>query len=137
MLGAVVAGHHVQGHPLLDPVLPGEEVIHRLGEPVGLGLGEEADVTEVHADQRGARRAGQLGGTQQRPVAAKDDDKLRALGGFRPGRDHGRADALERRDFVLGHPHRDACRGQPLDDLRRAAPGALPAGVRDHQHRPL
>ena len=41
-------------------------------------------MAEVDADQRGARRAGQLGGAQQRPVTAEDNDKLCALGGLGP-----------------------------------------------------
>src|SRR5699024_5491936 len=58
----------VQGHPLLDLVVPlggaGDHVRH----PVHLGLGEEADVAEVDADQRGAATADQLGAAQDGAV---------------------------------------------------------------------
>ena len=42
-------------------------------EVLALGLGEEADVPEVDAEQRRPVRAGQLGAAQQRAVAAEHD----------------------------------------------------------------
>jgi L-2-hydroxyglutarate oxidase LhgO len=136
-LGAVVAGDDVERHPLLDPVVAVDQAVDRLGEPVGLGLGQEAHVAEVHADERGARRADEPRGAQQRPVAAEHDDQLGALGRGGRGGHHGSAGAGESGRLRLRHPHPDAGRKQPVDDLLSAANRGCPAGVREHQHRSL
>ena len=66
--------------------VPRDHVAHRAVQVVDLGLGEEADLAEVDAEQRRLRRPGQLGGAQEGAVAAEREDDLRALGGRRPGR---------------------------------------------------
>ena len=66
--------------PLLGGVAAVDDRVDGGLDVVGLGLGEEADVAEVDAQQRGAALAGQLGGAQDRAVAADDDDQLAALG---------------------------------------------------------
>ncbi len=58
------------------------------------------------------------------------------VGRLRPGRQHAGARAVQGGGLLLGHPYRYADRGQPVDNQSRAAQRVLPAGVRDHQHRP-
>src|SRR5690606_2643013 len=47
-----------------------------LPEAVRLGLGEEADVPEVDADERDVAAPDELGRVQERAVAAEDEDEL-------------------------------------------------------------
>ena len=55
---------------------------------VGLGLGEEADAAEIDAQHRYFDVAGELGGAQERAVAAEDEDQFAAFGGAVVGVDH-------------------------------------------------
>src|SRR5699024_12281782 len=68
--------HDAEGHPLLDTVVPIDDVLDGRVDVLALGLGEEADVPEVHAEHGGAGATGQLGAAQDRAVAAEDDDEL-------------------------------------------------------------
>ena len=48
----VLAGAHLEGHPLLDGVVPRDDPFDGGVEVLALGLGQEADVTEVDPEQR-------------------------------------------------------------------------------------
>jgi hypothetical protein len=91
-------------------------------------------VTEVHADQRHPGGAGQLGGAQQRTVAAQDDDQLGADGRLGAGRHlfgPGRAELT--RQGTDG----DAGRGQPFRHQPGTAQRVLSPRMRRDQHRAL
>ena len=81
--------------------------------------------------------AGDLGGTQQGPVAAEHDDQLAA--GRRVLVRADRPDARQRRlGRLLGeHPHADARGREPLGGAPDRGPGLLAAGVPDEEHLPL
>src|SRR5699024_8141996 len=107
----------VERHPFLDLVVPlggaGDHVRH----PVHLRLGEEADMAEVDAHQRGAAAADQLGGPQDGAVTAEDDGQL----------------DLPAVDLLLtdrGHRVPAQLGGDQLGGVRRRRP----AGVGEHQH---
>ena len=72
---------HADGHALFDLVVAGEGARDRRGEVFALGLGEEPDVPEVDAEQRGVAAARDLGGAQDGAVAAEHDDQLEIVGG--------------------------------------------------------
>ena len=74
-----IAGGH--RHPLLDDVVAGHDRLDDLVELLALELGEEADVAQVHAQQRDSLPAGALGAPQQRAVTAQDDHQLAASSG--------------------------------------------------------
>src|SRR5699024_7695285 len=63
----------------LDGVLPVGDALDDLAQAVRVGLGEEAHVTEVDADERDVTAADPLGGAQQRAVAAQHQDELGVL----------------------------------------------------------
>jgi hypothetical protein len=75
----VAVGTHGEGHPLFDEVLAGEHFGHDVVEVLLLGFGEEADAAQVHAEQRRPGAADQVGGPEQRAVAADDEHQLDAV----------------------------------------------------------
>jgi hypothetical protein len=58
---AVDPDAHLQGHPLLDGVVPRDDALDRRPDVVGLGFGKESDAAEVHTEQRHADRSRELG----------------------------------------------------------------------------
>ena len=61
---------HVEGEPLLDGVVALGGAVDRLGEVFLLAFGEESDMAEVDAHERGAGAVEAFGGAQDRAVAA-------------------------------------------------------------------
>ena len=116
---AVLPDRDVDRHPALDQVAPGQHVIDGIGEVVGLGLGQEADVAEVHPEQRRADRPGQLGGAEQSPVAADHQHHLGLVRRLRRGR-HRRS-----RPGSPGRRPRTRAPARPL----RPHPAAQPPGA--------
>src|SRR5450756_2635934 len=109
----------LDGAPLLDVVLPRRDPSHRLGDVLPLGLGKEADMAEVEAEQRDRRATGDLRCPQDRAVAAEH---------------HGHRQLVEVHPVGLGaglHP------GIPEREYHflRSADGLGPPAVSDHQHR--
>ncbi len=133
---AVVAHQDVEGHPLLDLVLPGDDPVHDLVEVVALGLGEEADPAEVDAEHRHPGGAGELGAAQQGAVAAQHDDQLAALRPSRarsgrrvpPSAGSGRSAASSRQQ-----PHPDTAAQQAVHDPLGAADRRVTAGVGEQE----
>src|SRR5690606_38009255 len=114
---SVVDGDHLEGHPLLDRVAALDDALDGDVQVVTLDLREEADVAEVDTEQRDTRAAGQLGGSQDRPVAAEDADELAAGRGV-VGVGHHRVRVTLQRgaEYLLWKGRdRDAGRGEPLD----------------------
>lgn len=133
----VQAHDDVDRHALLDLVAALDHQVHHGRQVLHLGLGEEAHVPQVHAEQRHRGRAGQLGGAQQRAVTAQDDDQLGPFQGRVVLRDHLDVGAAQLLGLLVEHPHVDARLDQPFHDEAGAAHGRLPARVRRHQDGPL
>src|SRR4051794_7284770 len=134
----VAVNGHVEGQPLLGDVAPPHHRVDREVDVVALGLREEADVTEVHAEQRGSGVVSELGRAQDGAVATDHHGQLTAGGGAPVGGDH-----LEVLDVQLQvgclpgeQPDTESVLGESgaelLGDL--AALGA--PGVRDHEDPP-
>ena len=66
-----------QRHPRLQPVRAGPDLLEQRLELVGLGLGQEADLAEVHADERDVDLGHGPGRAQERAVAAEHHEHLR------------------------------------------------------------
>ena len=66
--------------------MAGDQVRDDLLDAVGVGLGQEADVTGVDAHQGDVPFAGDLEGAQDRAVAAEHQDKVDAVGAVRADR---------------------------------------------------
>ena len=120
-LRALLVDRHGEGHPLLDLVGPADDVVDRRRRVLALGLGEEADVAEVDAEQRHAGSPRVLGAAQDRAVATEDDDELAALGrvvgvGLD---DRSDVDGSEHPRLVGRERHLDVGGAQPLDDATR------------------
>src|SRR5450756_1534997 len=64
-------------HPRFDPVGTGNDLLQEWLELVGLGLGEEADLAKVDADQRHVDLRDGTGGAKECAVAAEHDEHLR------------------------------------------------------------
>ena len=134
-LDAVVEDPGVDGHALLDPVVAGHDGLHDLLQVLALQLGEEADVPEVHPQQRDAHPAGAFGAAQHRAVAAEHDDELasgrrRALGQ--------RVDRDDAGDASTSHSSRVAATPMPWCEQRLRGrtgrgDGLLAPRVRDQQ----
>ena len=115
----------LDGAALLDRVVALGDPPHDGVDLLALGLGEEADVAEVHPDQRCAGAAGELGGPQDRAVAAEHQHGLQLDAVLEVVlRDGAHADLGER-------PRREPrrCRGigvaQVRDDQDRAGHASL------------
>src|SRR5690606_37001289 len=80
---AVEPGDDLDGLPLLHAVAAAHDAVHGAGDVGGLGFGEEADVAEVHSQQRCPDGPGELGGAQQGAVTAEHHHQLGVLGGLR------------------------------------------------------
>ena len=108
------ADHDVERHALLDAVVALDDVVEHAVDGVGLGLGEEADTAQIHAQHRDFDVAGQFGGAQERAVAAEDENQLAAFGGALVGVDD--LDFDPERAHVVGRkvhrPAVDRFRGQ-------------------------
>ena len=72
----------VQRQALLDLVPALDHRIDGRLEILRFGLGKEADVAQIHAEQRHLRGTGQLGRPQERTVAAEDHRDLSTGGGI-------------------------------------------------------
>ena len=68
----------VEGHPVLDAVVPVQDPLDRLESVFFLRLGEEPDMTEVDPEQWHIRAPGQLGAAQDGAVAAQHENELAA-----------------------------------------------------------
>jgi hypothetical protein len=113
-----------------------DHAVDRIGQAVGLRFGEEADVAEVHAEQRRARRAGELGGAEQRAVAADHDHDLGALRCPRARRHLLRAHAVDVGRLGTEDPHGHASVDEPAHHEPGAPQRFLPPGVRHDKNRP-
>ena len=78
---AVAVDRHVDGEPVLEGVVAADDRGDHGVEVVVLRLREEADVPEVDPQQRDARGVGDLGGPQDRAVAADHQRQLAVLAG--------------------------------------------------------
>ena len=134
-LDTVVEDPGVDGHALLDPVVAGDDGLDDLLQVLALQLGEEADVPEVHAQQRDAHPTGALRTAQDRAVAAEHDDQLASGGrravGQRVDRDHARD--VEDLALVAGGGNTHALVQQRLGGRTSRGDGLLAARVRDQQ----
>ena len=86
-LHAVTEHAHVEGLPLLDEIAALDDRLDGGVEVVPLRLREEADVSEVDAEQRRDGLARELGSPQDRPVAADDQGELASGRGVGVGGD--------------------------------------------------
>ena len=130
---AVELDPHRERHALLDDVVLSQHPVDGRREVRALGLGEEADVAEVDAEQRRLRLAGQFRRAQDRAIAAEHDRDF----------DVGRGDILtesrERRQ--LGRRHREVVvlveRHHRHQASRDELPAHLHARLRASPSRPV
>ncbi len=71
---------HAERHALFDLVVAGERARDGRRQIVALCLGEEPDVTEIDAEQRGVAATGDLRRAQDGAVAAQHDHELELVG---------------------------------------------------------
>ena len=112
-------GVDVERHALLDGVVVARDVLDRGVEVVALGLGEEADVAEVDAEQGHVDAAGELGASQDGAVTAEHHDEVAPLRDLLLGRRDVHAGAVlevEGLGLVGLQRHVDAEVGEALDD---------------------
>ena len=102
-----------------------EDVGERVDELVGGHLGQEAERAEVDAEDRHAARPRVAGDREQRPVAAEDDEEVRARGheGAR------KALAVEPAPRLGVEQHLDAALGEPLVHAPRDVAGRGRVGL--------
>ena len=131
---------HVERQPLLAGVAALDDRLDHGLDVLALGLGEEADVAEVDAEQRRAGAVGQLGRAQDRAVAADDQRPARTARSAAP-LDADRLDAvggaeLELLGLVVEHPDQQAVLHQRVHDLEGDLARLLPARVGQQQDPP-
>ena len=76
----VETDHHVESHPVLNLVVAGDDVFEDVVDRICLGFGEESDAAEIDSQNGDFGVTRQVGGPQERPVAAEDQNQFAALG---------------------------------------------------------
>src|SRR5215472_7111583 len=135
--GAVVPHRHVNGHPFFNRIPALHHLFDGAGQVVRLGLGEEADVAEVDAEQRRSGGPGHLGGAQQRAIAAEHDHHLGVCRRIRCRGHHIRAHAFQGGRLRREDTHAEPGRRQPVYYETGAAQGCRAARVGHHEHGAL
>ncbi len=72
----------VEGHASLDLVVTGQEALQGIAEALRFDRGQVAQVAQVDAEHRNARRADQVHGPQHGAVATKADGQVEATRSF-------------------------------------------------------
>ena len=100
-------------HPLVDRELAGDDALQDGLEVAGLGLGQEADLAEVDAEDRDVDLGHGPGRAQERAVAAEHDQARRSSGSSRTQRSMSPACAAQ--SSMPRTAHQPAARVAELD----------------------